>query len=127
MVGSSDLSDCSGVRRACRGSRLDPSPTEAKDLCFWFLMDRMKPLTTTLSVSFGPWSRRHAIDSWDDGLVCKPRDCLNACLAQRATADRTMSSPTRSKIECRARVRDAVGVAGGGVKRLELRLWSEEE
>jgi hypothetical protein len=30
-------------------------------------------------------------------LVCKPLDCLNTCLTQRATADRTIS-PTRNKI-----------------------------
>jgi hypothetical protein len=89
---SSDLADCWGVKRACSGSRLDPSPTEAKDLCFWLLIDRMKPLTMTFSLSLGPWSSRCAMDgSWDNGLVCKPFECWNSCLTLRATAGRTIS------------------------------------
>lgn len=61
-LGKYYLSAWAGVRRACRGWRHDPSPTEAKDLCFWFLIDRMKPLTTTSLGFNGPRSRRCAIE-----------------------------------------------------------------
>lgn len=54
---------CSGVSRAWSGSRLEPSPTDAKDLCFWFLIERMKPFTTTFSVSSGPLSRMCAMEA----------------------------------------------------------------
>jgi hypothetical protein len=42
---------------------LDPSPIEAKDLCFWFRIDRMKPLMVTLLGSAGGVSRRRATDT----------------------------------------------------------------
>ena len=61
-LGQYYLSAWAGVRRACKGWRHDPSPTEAKDLCFWFLIDRMKPLTTTSLGFNGPRSRRCAIE-----------------------------------------------------------------
>lgn len=51
-----------GGSRACSGSRLDPSPIEAKDLCFWFLMDLINPLTVTLSASTGGECSRCATD-----------------------------------------------------------------
>ena len=56
---------------------------EAKDLCFWFLIDRMKPLTVTLSRSATGVSRRCATDSgaaayaredeWNARLRCVAR------------------------------------------------------
>jgi hypothetical protein len=62
-LGQYYLSAWAGVRRACKGWRHDPSPTEAKDLCFWFLIERMKPLTTTISLgSKGSCSRRRAME-----------------------------------------------------------------
>jgi hypothetical protein len=62
-LGQHYLSAWAGVRRACKGSRHDPSPMEAKDLCFWFLIDRMKPLTTTTSLGVnGSCSRRRAME-----------------------------------------------------------------
>jgi hypothetical protein len=69
-LGQYYLSAWAGVRRACKGWRHDPSPTEAKDLCFWFLIDRMKPLTTTSSLgSNGSCSRRRAIEGAVRGLA----------------------------------------------------------
>jgi hypothetical protein len=53
---------CCGVRRACSGSRLDPSPIDANDRFFWFRIDLIKPLTITLSVVEGAVSRRSATD-----------------------------------------------------------------
>lgn len=57
-----DLCACAGVRSACRGSRLDPSPMEANERNFWFLIDRMKPLIVTLSRLTDGESRRRAMD-----------------------------------------------------------------
>jgi hypothetical protein len=58
-----DLGASWGGKRACKGSRLEPSPIEANDLCFWFLIDRMKPLTVTLVGSACFVSRRCATDN----------------------------------------------------------------
>jgi hypothetical protein len=58
----SHLLACSGVRIACRGSRLDPSPMEANARCFCDRSDLMKPFTTTLLGSAGPVPSRCATE-----------------------------------------------------------------
>lgn len=44
---------CSGVRIACIGRIVDPSPMFAKEIIFWFRIDRIDPHTVTLSASAG--------------------------------------------------------------------------
>lgn len=53
---------CSGISTACIDFVDVPSPTETNDICFWCLIDRTKPLITTLLASSGPLSRRCAIE-----------------------------------------------------------------